>query len=65
MHRSVNIKSILTGGALALAAPMFASADVNAVDVAAKAVEPDRVAAALARQSGAEQSGDEDRGLHR
>lgn len=40
MHRSVNIKSILTGGALALAAPVFASADVNTVDVAAKAVEP-------------------------
>jgi amidohydrolase len=40
MHRSVKIKSILAGGALALAIPMVASADVAPVDVAAKAVEP-------------------------
>lgn len=37
MHRSVSIKAIV---ALALAAPLFASADVAPVDVAAKAVEP-------------------------
>ena len=40
MHRSVTIKTILTGSALALAAPMFASADVAPLDVAAQAVEP-------------------------
>jgi amidohydrolase len=40
MHRSVTIKAILTGGALALAAPMLASADVAPLDVAAQAVEP-------------------------
>jgi amidohydrolase len=40
MHRSVTIKTILTGGALALAAPMLASADVAPLDVAAQAVEP-------------------------
>lgn len=40
MHRSVNIKSILAGGALALAVPTIAGADVAALDIAAKAVEP-------------------------
>lgn len=40
MHRSVKIKSILAGGALALAIPMVASADVAPLDAAAKAVEP-------------------------
>jgi amidohydrolase len=40
MHRSITIKTLLTGGALALAAPLLAGADVATVDVAAKAVEP-------------------------
>lgn len=42
MHRSVRIKTILTGGALALAltVPMLANADVAPLDAAAKAVEP-------------------------
>lgn len=34
------LKSLLTGGALALAVPMLAHADVASVDAAAKAVEP-------------------------
>jgi len=40
MHRSTRIKILLTGGALALAAPLLASADTAPLDVAAKAVEP-------------------------
>ena len=48
MHRSdrdkkispASFSSILTGGALALALPMLATADVDKVDAAAKAVEP-------------------------
>ncbi|MBL8269308.1 amidohydrolase [Steroidobacter sp.] len=43
MHRSArtkNIRSVLAGGALALAIPMISSADTSAIDAAAKAVEP-------------------------
>jgi len=40
MHRSIRIRTLLTGAALAMGAPLLANADVAPLDAAAKAVEP-------------------------